>query len=119
MPPPPTTESFGVSLPDLLGRAVRIAGVLVGQVTGVVVDARATRAIGLEIAGAGEAHRFLPWFAARLEEAAVSVESAFLLVDEVGGYERRGAVVVRDPVRLAAFGASADGVLQASGSRAV
>ena len=114
-----TTDSFGVSLAGLPGRAVRVGGVLVGQVTGVLVDARATRAIGLEIACAGQAHRFLPWFAARLDEVAVSVESAFLLVDEIGGYERRGAVVLRDPARLSSFEASADGVLHAGVDRTV
>jgi hypothetical protein len=119
MAPSSTTESFGASLACLLGRPARVGGVLVGQVSGVLVDAPATRAIGLEIAGPGDTRRFLPWFAARLDETAVSVESAFLLVDQIDGYERRGAVVLRDPAGLSSFEAFPDGVLHTSDGRAV
>jgi hypothetical protein len=111
MAPPSPTEPDAGSLPALLGRTVRVGDVLVGQVSGILVDAGTTRAIGLEISGAGDARRFLPWFAAHVDESVVSVDSAFLLVDGIEGYERRGALVLRDAAGLTALSAAPDGAL--------
>jgi hypothetical protein len=111
MAPPGPTEAYACPLSDLLGRTVRIGGVLVGQVSGILVDAATTCALGLEIAGAGDSHRFLPWFAAHIDDSVVSVDSAFLLVDGIDGYERRGALVLRDAAGLTALAAAPDGAL--------
>jgi hypothetical protein len=110
MTPRPTTGMPGVSA-GLLGRAIRVGTVRVGEVTGVLVDAGQLRPIGLEVASGGGARRFLPWFAASVEPEGVRIESALLLVDEVDAYERLGARTLREPEELDELAARSDGRL--------
>ena len=97
------------SLAELIGAAVRVGTVRIGEVVGVYVDRSDRRAIGLEISSAGGNRRFLPWFAGRLEGRSVRVESALVIVDDGGSYERLGARSIRDPAALAGMQALPDG----------
>ena len=107
---PPST------LADLLGAAVHVGTVQVGEVVGVFVDRGESRAIGLEVAGAGGARRFLPWFAARAVDEGVSVESALLLVEDGSTYERLGALPLRDRSTLGRLGVTPEGGITSLGS---
>jgi hypothetical protein len=100
------------ALADLLGVAVRIGTIRVGEVVGIFVDETGARAIGLEVRSAGGLRRFLPWFAATRASGAITVSSALLLVDDGASYERLGAHAVRDAARLAGLTASSSGRLE-------
>lgn len=100
------------SLAELLGTAVRVGTLRVGEVVGVFVDHRGDRAIGLEVSGAGGMRRFLPWVAARSADGVVSVESALVIVDDGASYERLGARAIRDPASLANVRALPDGGIE-------
>jgi hypothetical protein len=100
------------ALADLLGVAVRVGTIRVGEVAGVFVDETGARAIGLEVASAGGLRRFLPWFAAIRTEGGIALTSALLLVDDGASYERLGAHAVRDGTRLAGLAASPSGELE-------
>lgn len=102
------------SLADLLGAAVRVGTVRVGEVVGVFVDRSGSRVIGLEVSSTGGLRRFVPWFAARREGSVVSVESALVIVDDGASYERLGARPIRDPASLLALRALSDGELASS-----
>jgi len=101
-----------VALAELLGADVRIGTVRVGEVNAVFVDVGGKRAIGLGVTGPGGVRRFLPWFAARVGNGLVSVDSALLLVDDGGSYERLGARPVRHRDALAGQLASHDGTIR-------
>lgn len=96
----------GASLAALLGSAVRVGTVRVGEIAGVFLDG--SRVIGLEVAGPAGARRFLPWIAAGFDGSAVRVDSALLLVDAVDSYEQNGARPVRDASVLAELAVSAE-----------
>ena len=100
------------SLAGLLGAPVRVATVRIGEVSGVFVDETRTRAIGLEVASAGGARRFLPWVAATCVEGGVAVSSALLLVDDGQSYERLGAQALRDAGSVAGVVVHPDGCLE-------
>jgi len=97
------------SLGELLGGSVRVGGVRVGEVAGVLVDRSVSRTIGLEVSSAGGARRFVPWFAVGIQHGGITVDSAFLLVDGIDGYERLGAVTLREPSALVLLRAGPDG----------
>jgi len=103
------------SLADLLGAAVRVGTVRVGEVVGVLLDRDGLRAIGLEVSSAGGTKRFVPWFAARRDGRVVAVESALVIVDDGGSYERLGARPLRDPTVLRAMQALPDGEIVTRG----
>ena len=105
-----------VLLSELLGLPVRIGSLRAGEVTGVFVDQRAHRAIGLEVVGPRGTYHFLPWVAATFGGAAVFLDSSLLLVDDGSSYERLGAKSMRDPIDLSALRAIPDGTV---GRRAV
>lgn len=105
----PTSEGTPGALTGLLGRAIRVGTVRVGEVTGVLVGAGHLRPIGLEVASGGGARRFLPWFAASIEPDGVHIESALLLVDQIDAYERLGARTLRQEGALEGLRARADG----------
>lgn len=100
------------SLAGLLGAAVRVGTVRVGEVVGVFVDREERRAIGLEVSTAGGARRFVPWFAARHADGAIRVDSSLVIVDDSASYERLGALVLRDVVSLGRLRAAAGGTLE-------
>ena len=96
----------------LLGAAVRVGSVRLGEVVGVFLDEARARAIGFEVAGAGGVHRFLPWVAVQFGIDGVNVESALLLVDDGAAYERLGARPVRDESSLRGLRAGPDGLVE-------
>ena len=97
------------SLSALLGAAVRVGTVRVGDVVGVFVDRDGRRAIGLEVSTAGGIRRFVPWVAARYVDGAVSLDSALVIMDDSASYERLGARSLRDTESLGGLQAAADG----------
>ena len=109
-------------LADVLGVAVRVRDLRIGTVTGVVGDTGFERVIGLEVMSPDGGRRFLPMVAATFEKGGVQMRSSLVLVEtgDVAGYGRLGAVVARDPVRLAQLVMEQDGrVLAAEDRRGV
>jgi PRC-barrel domain len=76
---------------DLLRLPVRVSGIRVGRPTDVLLELRACRAVGLEVACGDGAVRFLPIGAGRIDGDAIAIDSSFLLVDhaEQSFYRRR------------------------------
>jgi hypothetical protein len=108
---------------ELLRLPVRLHGLKLGSPIELLLDAGATRAIGLELVCGDGAHRFLPFAAARLGEDELTLTSALMLLEErdVGFYRAnavplgglRGRPVERDGAPL---GTLADLELAADGS---
>jgi len=88
------------TLRHVLGSSVRVRGVRVGHVTGVLLDSSETHALGLEVTSPDLAQRFLPWVAGSVREGVLEADPAQLLVDSAGSYVERGAVMCRDPEPL-------------------
>jgi hypothetical protein len=88
------------TLRHVLDSSVRIDGVRVGHVTGVLLDVSETRALGLEVTSPDLARRFLPWVAGTVTEGVLEADSALPLVDLADSYVERGAVMCRDPEQL-------------------
>lgn len=98
------------SLAELLGAACCVREVRIGEVTSVIVDAELTRVLGLDIRSPDGRRRFLPWVAADLErQGGVGIRSAFLLVDAIDSYMRRGARRISDYAELATLRVDDDG----------
>ena len=88
-------------LRDVLGTPVRVLGRRVGYVSGVLLDASDSRAIGLEVMSPDRVPRFLPWVAARSDgDAGIDAYSVFLLSDSCEPYLEQGAVICRDQQQL-------------------
>jgi hypothetical protein len=79
-------------LAETLGRPVLAGETKVGEVSGVLLDRRQARVIGLEVVGPDRERRFLPWVAAAFVDGTVQAPSVLHLVDEHESYERHGAV---------------------------
>lgn len=103
--------STAESLRDVFGARVRVRGMRIGQVSGVVLDSSETRAIGLEVTAVDGHRRFLPWVAATISNGIVDADSALVLADTLDAYVERGAVVCHDLERLESFTAGPDGYL--------
>jgi hypothetical protein len=99
------------TLRHVLGSSVRIHGVRVGHVTGVLLDAAETQALGLEVTSPDLARRFLPWVAGSVVDGVLETDSALLLVDSAESYVDRGAAVCRDAEQLGHLVAVDDGRL--------
>ena len=88
-------------LRDVLGTPVGVLGRRVGYVSGVLLDASESRAIGLEVMSPDLVPRFLPWVAARFDsDGCIDAYSAFLLIDSCEPYLEQGAVICRDQDQL-------------------
>ena len=88
-------------LRDVLGTPVGVLGRRVGYVSGVLLDASESRAIGLEVMSPDLVPRFLPWVAARFDgSGCIDAYSAFLLIDSCEPYLEQGAVICRDQDQL-------------------
>jgi hypothetical protein len=101
------------SLGHVLGSSVRIRGVRVGHVTGVVFDATETSALGVEVTSPDSARRFLPWAAGCVADGVLDADSALLLVDPPDSPLERGGVLCRDPEYLSTLAAVDGGRLTA------
>lgn len=92
---------------------MKIDGVRVGGVTGIVGDRGFERIIGFHVANGDRRGLFLPWIASRLQDGIVHAESSLALIDvgELESYARRGARIVRAPDDLQALTVSREGVV--------
>jgi hypothetical protein len=99
---------------DVLGASVLVGDMRVGKVVGVYLDAGFARAIGLEVACTGGVRRFLPWAVASFAHGDVCASSALHLLDAAEGYERHGAVLLRDSSEIVGFSATRDGRMLSS-----
>ena len=111
------------SLAELLGTPCRVRGLLIGEVTAVIVDADLTRVLGLDVRSKDGRRLFLPWVAVDRDGNGLDISSAFLLVDAGDTYTRRGARGISDlaelgPLRADEGGCIAKGVVVSIGSRA-
>lgn len=98
-----------LALTDVLGSSVLVGDVRVGKIVGIYLDAECERAIGLDVACAGGLRRFLPWAVASFEHGAVRASSALHLLDAAEGYERHGAVGLRDVSEVGGRSVTVDG----------
>jgi hypothetical protein len=90
-----------LSAEGLLQRPVRLRGLRLGQPTDVVLETGSLRAVGFEVSCGDGAVRFLPFPAARIEEAEITIGSAFQLLDERDtDFYRRRATSLRSLQRL-------------------
>jgi len=86
---------------DVLGTPVGVLGRRVGCVSGVILDASESRAIGLEVMSPDLVPRFLPWVAASFDgDGWIDAYSVFLLSDSCEPYIEQGAVICRDREQL-------------------
>ena len=101
----------------VLGAQVRLEGSRVGEVAGLVLDARREHVIGLEVRGVDGRRRFLPWIAMTLDGGVVTPSSSLVLVeDDLDGYARLGASIVRDPNEVQLLSVGRDGKVGTRGS---
>lgn len=95
---------------ELLRLPVHLHGIKLGQPVDLLLDAEEARALGLVILCGDEVERFLALPAAKLGADEIAVESAFLLLEDVGFYRARGRSLREladgglDDVRIAADG---------------
>lgn len=74
---------------ELLQLPVRLHGIRLGRPVDLLVDAAEWRALGFVVLCGDESRRFLVFAAAALEEDAIDVRSAFLLLEDVEFYRDR------------------------------
>lgn len=74
---------------ELLQLPVHLHGIRLGQPVDVLLDADGPRALGLVVLCGDETERFLAFPAAELREDEIAVDSAFLLLEDVGFYRAR------------------------------
>jgi hypothetical protein len=114
--------SVSIRLSQVLGAAVDVEGVRVGEVTAVVGDPSFERVVGLEVVGVDFRRRFLPWVAASFADGGVRPTSALVLFEmsELDDYRRLGARIVQDQAGLDHLRVAPDGrVLHQNGQKAV
>ena len=99
------------TLRHLLGASVRVRGVRVGHVSGVMLDRSQQHVIGFEVTSVDRARRFLPW-AVAAADGVVDADSAFLLGDTTNRYPAQGAILHRTPEQLDDLVAAEDGALR-------
>jgi hypothetical protein len=66
---------------ELLRLPVRLRGIQLGRAVDLFLHPTAAQALGLDVLCGDETHRFLPFSAATLGEAAFEVDSPFVLLD--------------------------------------
>jgi uncharacterized protein YrrD len=106
----------------LLGLPVRLHGLQLGQPSDLLLDRDAMRAVGIDVVCGDEAHRFLAFPAATIEDDAITITSPLVLLeaDQLSFYgsrsftlsSLRGRAVERDGTTL---GILRDVVLTADG----
>jgi hypothetical protein len=79
-----------LSAAGLVGRPVRLQGILLGRPIDLVLDAAARRVLGFVVESGDEAPRFLPFAASQPGEDVIAVGSALMLLDDVGFYRKHG-----------------------------
>jgi hypothetical protein len=76
---------------ELLALPVRLHGIQLGRPTELFLDLDARRVVGLDVLCGDDVHRFLPLSAAVIDEAAIRIPSAFVLLegDQLAFYRAR------------------------------
>jgi hypothetical protein len=102
----------GRNASTLLGAPVFMRGIRLGEVEDVIVDRVEPRIVGLDVLCGDGTNRFLPYSTARVEGAAVELESALTLIDrtELEFYRAHGRSLVAAP-ELAGAVVDGDGTL--------
>ena len=74
-----------------------MGGIELGRPVDLLIDRKRPRAVGFDVLCGDEAHRSLPFVAARLQDDAIEIDSPFLLLDfaQVDFY-RRQATTLRE-----------------------
>jgi hypothetical protein len=74
---------------------LRFRGIELGRAVDLVVDPKAPRALGFEILCGDQAHRFLPFAVATVNEDAIEIESPLVLLDfgQVGFYREQATTL--------------------------
>ena len=67
---------------ELLRLPVRTRDIVIGRPVDVLVDPMRARAVGFDVLCRDDEHRFLPWTAAIVGDAAISVESPIVMLEE-------------------------------------
>jgi hypothetical protein len=58
-----------------------MGGIQLGRPVDLLIDREQPRAIGFDVLCGDEAHRFLPFVVARVQDDAIEIDSPFLLLD--------------------------------------
>ena len=84
-------ESAVILADDLLRFPVRTNGIEIGRAVDVIVDPVRSRALGFDVLCRDDSHRFLPFTAAEIDDEAIAVESALVLLaeDQLDFYRKR------------------------------
>ena len=78
------------SAAQLLQLPVRLDGIRLGQCVEVVLDDTGERVLGVVVLCGDDEERFLVLDAADVRDSEIAVSSAFVLLEEVDFYRRRG-----------------------------
>jgi PRC-barrel domain len=81
-----------ISLADVLGTPVCVAGTRVGVVADVYADRAAEHVVGVEVVGPADRRWYLPWAAAIMDDGALTAASPLVLMslDQARFYVERG-----------------------------
>ena len=85
----------------LLGVPVLLDEQLLGRAVDLLLDADRGRLLGFVVESGAGSQRFLPYGAAQHADGEITVQSALMLLDDVGFYRKRGVSfrsVLGDPV---------------------
>jgi len=85
---------------ELLQLPVQLHNIRLGRPVDLLLDAKAWRVLGFVVLCGDESQRFLAYAAAELQEDAIAVPSALLLLEDVGFYRKR-ARSLRELLRAA------------------
>jgi hypothetical protein len=82
---------------ELLELPVRVRGIELGRPVDLLIHPQEGRALGFDVLCGDQAHRFLPFVVAAVQEDAIEIDSPFLLLDfgQVDFY-REQATTLRD-----------------------
>lgn len=86
-------EDHGVgprSAAGLLGLPVSLHDAHLGRAVDLLLDAGRTRVLGFVVENGAATQRFLPFGASQPAHAEIAVQSALMLLDDVGFYRKRG-----------------------------
>lgn len=83
-----------LSVAGMVGRPVRLQGILLGRPSDVVLDAHGRRVLGFVVHSGDDSPRFLPYAASQPGEEEIAVASALMLLDDVAFYRKHGVSFV-------------------------
>jgi uncharacterized protein YrrD len=80
---------------QLLGLPVRLHGLQLGQPSDLLLDRAGMRIVGIDVVCGDEAHRFLPFPTAAIDDEAITIKSPLVLLEgeELSFYRSRSCVL--------------------------